>query len=285
MRDSDSSLYEIKPEEIQLFPEDRKPVQTIPFGNGRTNGVIFHDDCLKRMSDIPDQMIDFILCDPPYGTTSNKDDVPIPFDSLWEQYKRIIKPNGCIALFADGMFLADLMKSNEKWWRYNLVWDKVLTTGFLNARRMPLRRHEEICIFYNKPPTYNPQFTQGKPLHGKGTRYLTKKQVNNNYAEVKTIKDEREGSTEKYPSSILTFQKPHSSVAKHRTEKPVDLLEWLIKTYTNEGEIVLDNCMGSGSTCVAAVRTRRAFIGIEKDKDYYEVAKKRLEDENDLLAV
>lgn len=245
--------------------------------------MIANADCLYYMPLMPEKSIDLILCDLPYGTTYNKDDIRIPLDRLWEQYERLIKPNGCIALFADGMFMADLMKSNEKWWKYNLVWDKVLKTGFLNSHRMPLRQHEEICIFYNKPPTYNPQFTHGDPLHGQGKRSLSLEEVpnNKNYGAFKAIGDERKGSTEKYPSSILRFQKPHPSKALHRTEKPVELCEWLIKTYTNEGDRVLDNCMGSGSTGVAAIRNRRIFLGIEKDQGYYKTAEERLISESD----
>ena len=132
---------------------------------------LLQGDCLELMNKIPDKSIDMILCDLPYGTTKNKWDSVLPFDKMWEQYDRIIKENGCIALFADGMFMSDLMQSNKKLWRYNLVWDKELISGFLNANRMPLRSHEEICIFYKKLPTYNPQFTDGEPLHGMGTKF------------------------------------------------------------------------------------------------------------------
>ena len=238
---------------------------------------LLQGDCLELMRNIPDKSIDMILCDLPYGKTNNKEDKPLPFELLWKQYERIIKDNGCIALFGQSTFYVDLVNSNIKLFRYDLVWDKQLTSGFLNANRMPLRRHEQIAIFYKKLPTYNPQFSVGKPLHSKGTSYKDKTIKNQNYGEFHATDDNRAGSTEKYPISIISYQKPHPSIAKHRTEKPVVLLEYLIKTYTNEGDVVLDNCMGSGSTGVACVNTGRDFIGIELDENYFNIAKNRIE--------
>ncbi len=238
-------------------------------------------DCLEIMKEIPDNSIDMILCDLPYGKTQNVNDKPLPFDLLWKQYKRVIKNNGCIALFGQGTFYIDLVISNRKWFKYDLVWDKVLTSGFLNAKRMPLRQHEQVAIFYKQQPTYNPQFTEGKPLHGKGTSYKSKELKNQNYGKFNAIDDTRKGSTQKYPTSILTFPKPHPSIAKHRTQKSVKILEWLIKTYTNEGEVVLDNCMGSGTTGIACVKTNRNFIGIELDENYFNIAKNRILGGND----
>lgn len=239
---------------------------------------LLQGDCLELMKDIPDKSIDMILCDLPYGVTSNKKDITIPFDKLWKRYERIIKDNGAILLFGQGAFYVDLVNSNRKLFRYDLVWDKQLISGFLNAKRMPLRQHEQIAVFYKKLPTYNPQFTQGKPLHSKGVSYKNKEHTNQNYGEFHMTDDSRAGSTEKYPTSILSFSKPHPSIAKHRTEKPVELLEYLIKTYTNEGEIVVDNCMGSGSTGVACINTNRNFIGIELDEKYFGIAKERIEE-------
>ncbi len=239
---------------------------------------LYKGDCLEIMPSIPDKSVDMILCDLPYGTTRNKADKRLPFVPLWKQYKRIIKDNGCIVLFAQSKFYIDLVQSNSRWFRYDLVWDKVLTTGFLNAKRMPMRQHEQIAIFYKKLPTYNPQFTQGKPLHGKGTAYKDKELTNNNYGKFNALEDTRKGSTDKYPTSILQVAKPHPSVAKHNTEKPIALLEYIIKTYTNEGETVLDNCMGSGSTGVACVNTNRNFIGIELQDKIFEIANKRIGD-------
>lgn len=233
-------------------------------------------DCLDLMPEIESQSIDMILCDLPYGVTQNQSDTIIPFEPLWEQYKRIIKPNGVIALFAQGRFYVDLVNSNPKWFKYDLVWDKQLVSGFLNAKKMPLRRHEQIAIFYKQQPTYNPQFSVGQPLHSKGQAYKTKDVVNQNYGKYHSSDNERAGSCEKYPTSILPFQKPHPNKALHRTEKPIALLEYLIKTYTSSGETVLDNCMGSGSTGVACVNTQRSFIGIEIDENYFNIAKSRI---------
>ena len=239
--------------------------------------TLLQGDCLELMEDIPDKSIDLILCDLPYGTTRNSWDEVIPFDKLWAQYNRIIKDNGAILLFAQGKFYVNLVSSNMKMFRYDLVWDKELVSGFLNAKRMPLRRHEQVAVFYKHLPTYNPQFTQGKPLHSKGTAYQTKELTNNNYGDFKATDDDRAGSTEKYPTSIIKFQKPHPSVCVHPTQKPIELLEYLIKTYTNEGDTVLDNCMGSGSTGVACKNTDREFIGMELDEKYYKIACERLE--------
>lgn len=243
------------------------------------NNSLILGDCLEVMKDIADESVDMILCDLPYNLTANPNDVLIPFDKLWKQYNRIIKPNGCIALFAQGLFYIDLVNSNRKMFKYDLVWDKQLVSGFLNAKRQPLRCHEQIAIFYKKQPTYNPQFTEGKPLHSIGNPDKIGKEVKNqNYGHFVMNSDHRCGSTQKYPKSILSFQKPHPSVAKHRTEKSIPLLENLIKTYTNEGELVLDNCMGSGSTIIAAINCKRNYIGIEKDEKYYNVTKKRIEE-------
>lgn len=244
---------------------------------------LLQGDCLELMNKIPDKSIDMILCDLPYGTTKNKWDSVLPFDKMWEQYDRIIKENGCIALFADGMFMSDLMQSNKKLWRYNLVWDKELISGFLNANRMPLRSHEEICIFYKKLPAYNPQFTEGEPLHGMGTKFSQEKNKNNNYGNFDSCNNpsaKRTGDTKKYPKSIVKFPRPASCVMIHPTQKPVELLEWLIKTYTNENDFVLDNCMGSGSTGVAAVGINRNFIGMELEEKYFNIAKERIESVN-----
>lgn len=241
---------------------------------------LLHGDCIELMKNIPDKSIDMICCDLPYGVTQNQKDIVIPFDQLWSAYERIIKDNGAIVLFGQGTFYIDLVNSNRKLFRYDLVWDKQLTSGFLNAKRMPLRQHEQIAVFYKKLPIYNPQFTQGKPLHSKGKSYITKEHKNENYGDFHMTDDSRAGSTEKYPTSILSFAKPHPSVAKHRTEKSADLLSYLIKTYTNEGALVLDNCMGSGSTGIACVNTNRNFIGIELDENYFNIAKERIESLN-----
>lgn len=238
---------------------------------------IINADCLEIMPKIPGKSIDMICCDLPYELTQNKSDIKIPFEPLWKEYERIIKDNGCIALFAQGIFYVDLVNSNRKLFRYDLIWDKVLTSGFLNAKRMPLRRHEQIAIFYKKLPVYNPQFTEGEPLHGKGTAYKTKDLKNQNYGKFNATDDTRKGSTKKYPTSILRFSKPHPSVAKHRTEKSVECMEWLIKTYSNENDVILDNCSGSGGLAIACINTNRKFICIEKDYDIWKSSVERLE--------
>ena len=183
------------------------------------------------------------------------------------EYKRIIKDNGAICLFGQGRFFADLIDSNRTWYRYDYVWDKVLTTGFLNANRIPLHRHEQIGVFYKKPPTYNPQFFNGKPLHGRGTGYLKKETVNHNYGKFNNLTDKRKGTTEKYPTTILSFPKAHPSKSIHPTEKPISLLEFLIKTYTNKGDVVLDNAMGCGNTIIACINTERHYVGYEIEKE------------------
>jgi len=237
--------------------------------------TLHHRDCLDLMPQIPDGSIDMILCDLPFGVTKNKLDIIIPFDKLWPEYNRIAKKNAAIVLFAQDKFTAKLMLSNEFNHRYNLIWKKgERTSGFLNAKRMPLRNHEDICVFYRKLPTYNPQFTEGKPLHGRGVSYLAKENTNNNYGEFKQLEDSRKGSTQKYPKSILNFDRPHPPI--HPTQKPVELCEYLIKTFSNEDDLVLDNTMGVGSTCLAAKNTNRRFIGIEKERKYFDVAYNRI---------
>lgn len=244
---------------------------------------LIYGDCLVDMKNIPDKSIDCILCDLPYGQLNkgNKHaawDVVIPFKPLWEQYKRIIKDNGAIVLFAQGMFTAQLMMSNPKMWRYNLVWDKCRVTGFLNANKMPMRKHEDICVFYKKLPTYNPQMVKCLPYernHGRGK--VTRGITNNCYGKFKNATTII--SDKKYPTSIIKVPKDHDGKNYyHSTQKPIKLLEYLIKTYTNEGDLVLDNCMGSGSTGVAAVNTNRKFIGIELDENYFNIAKQRIDD-------
>lgn len=243
---------------------------------------LIHGDCLIEMQGISDKSVDMILTDLPYGTLNRGNraaqwDRQLPFDKLWQQYERVIKDNGAIILFGQGKFTAKLMQSNLKLWRYNLVWDKVLSGGFLNANRMPLRSHEDILVFYRKQPIYNPQMNEGEPPHGKGKSYKEKVLANNCYGAHRATEDVRKGSTEKFPTSILRFSKPHPSVAVHPTQKPVELLEWLIRTYTNEGDTVLDSCMGSGSTGVACKNTRRHFIGIESEENYFQIALKRMQ--------
>lgn len=235
--------------------------------------TLYCGDCLDIMKQIGDGTIDLVLCDLPYGTTQNKWDAVIPFDSLWEQYNRVAKPNAAFVLFAQGLFYVDLVNSNRANFRYDIVWDKQLKSGFLNANVMPLRVHEQIAVFYKSKPTYNPQKVKGQPTHSKGTAVFTKDVTNNNYGDYTPVENINDM---KYPSSILSYQKPHPSVSVHPTQKPVELLEYLIKTFTNEGDTVLDNTMGSGSTGVACLNTNRNFIGIELDDNYFDIAERRM---------
>ena len=238
---------------------------------------LYHGDCLEIMKDIPDNSVDMVLCDLPYGTTHNKWDIIIPFDPLWEQYNRIAKDNTPVLLFAQGLFYVDVVNSNRENFRYDIVWDKILKSGFLNANVMPLRVHEQIAVFYRSKPIYNPQKIKGQPTHSKGTAIFQKGVKNNNYGDYTPVENINDM---KYPSSIISFQKPHPSKSVHPTQKPVELLEYLIRTYTNEGDTVLDNTMGSGSTGVACVNTDRNFIGIEKDDNYFSIAEKRINEAN-----
>lgn len=238
---------------------------------------LWHGDCLELMKNIPDKSVDCIITDLPYGVTAkNKWDTIIPFEPLWQQYKRISKDNTAIILFGQDKFTAKCMLSNEKMHRYNLIWKKVLPTGFLNANRMPLREHEDIMVFYKKLPTYNPQKVKGSPCHKKGKvvgKTNDSQLKNNNYGNFKCV--ETEGDL-KFPTSVLEFAKPHPSITCHPTQKSVELLEWLVKTYSNEGDIILDSCMGSGITGIACKNLNRKFIGIELDDNYFEVAKERI---------
>ena len=225
---------------------------------------VYHGDCLELMRNIADESVDMILCDLPYGVTQNKWDVVIPPRLLWEHYNRIIKPNGAILLFGQDKFTATMMLSNPKMHRYNLIWDKQLKSGFLNAKRMPLRQHEDIMVFYKKPPVYNPIMTEGEKNHGRvGTVGKESNDVysNRSYGNYNVVKTTE--TTAKYPTSILSFPKPHPSVAQCATEKPVDLCRYLIETYSNPGDLVLDNCCGSGSTLIAAKLSKRNYIGMD----------------------
>lgn len=238
---------------------------------------LFNDNCFNIFNKLSN--IDLVICDMPYGKTHNKWDSMLNLDVVWENIHKVTKENAAVILFAQGIFYVDLVNSNKKEFRYDIVWDKVLPSGHLNARRMPLRTHEQLAVFYKKLPTYNPQMTVGKPLHSIGSKNTTQIRngsSNNNYGEFIQNND-RAGSTDKFPISIQRFPKPHPSLCIHPTAKPVELLQWLVLTFSNEGETVLDFCMGSGSTGVACVNTNRNFIGIEKDVDYFNIAKERIE--------
>jgi site-specific DNA-methyltransferase (adenine-specific)/modification methylase len=239
---------------------------------------IYLGDCLEVMKDINDKSIDMILCDLPYGTTACKWDIIIPFEPLWEQYKRIIKDNGVVVLTASQPFTSLLIMSNLKLYRYNLVWEKSKASNFLHARKQPLLAHEDICIFYKKQPTYNPQMTNGKPYSGeKRAGKLGSFSESNALGVPNPLFRRGSSDGKRFPRSVIYFKTAESEGKQfHPTQKPVALGEYLIKTYTNEGDAVLDNCCGSASFCLAAKNLNRQFIGIEKDKDYYEIACKRV---------
>lgn len=235
---------------------------------------IYNEDCLEGMKKIDDKSIDAIITDLPYGQTSrNKWDSVIPFKPLWEQYERIIKDNGAIILFANGMFTADLMQSNRKLWKYNLIWEKTQPTGFLNAKKMPLRSHEDICIFYKKLPTYNPQKTTGHPRKVSKAEHKINCKETTDYGEHGLTTYD---STERYPKSVWTFAKDIQKSALHPTQKPVALVEELIKTYTNPGDLVLDPCAGSGSHLLVAKENNRKWLGMELTDTYFKIASERM---------
>jgi DNA modification methylase len=233
-------------------------------------------NCLDEMVKIPNESIDMILCDLPYGTTQCKWDTIIPFDELWKQYERIIKPNGAIVLTATQPFTSTLVMSNIKMFRYSLVWEKSKSTGYLNSKKMPMRAHEDILVFYKNLPTYNPQKTIGVP-YDKGKANRPTEVYNEQKGEIH-VKNE-DGT--RYPRSVQYFKTAESEgKVFHPTQKPISLFEWLIKTYSNENDVILDNCIGSGTTAIAAIRTKRNYIGIEKDEIYYNITMERIEEQH-----
>lgn len=242
---------------------------------------VFEGDCLEIMKQLPDNSIDMVLCDLPYGTTQNKWDSVIPLDELWRQYERITKDNGAIVLTSQGMFTAELMVSNPKMFRYKWIWEKSKSTNFLNAKKQPLRKHEDVCVFYKKQPVYHPQMIEGEP-YDKGVR---KNQLSGSYGDFQPVHVHSEGK--RYPTDIIYFKTAESEgKVYHPTQKPVELGRYFVRTYTNPGDVVLDNTSGSGSFLVSALLEGRNFIGIEKNKnvalfkkgdiDYIDVTKHRL---------
>jgi site-specific DNA-methyltransferase (adenine-specific)/modification methylase len=226
---------------------------------------IFEGDCLDIMKYLPDSCIDMVLCDLPYGTTQNKWDSVIPLDKLWECYNRIVKKNGAIVLTSQGIFTAKLILSNEKDFKYKIVWEKSKPTNFLNAKKQPLRKHEDICVFYKYQPTYNPQMSIGKS-YSKGIR---KDQHTGSYGDFQPVLVESKDGL-RYPNDIIYFKTPESEIEGtvwHPTQKPVELGRYLIRTYSNPGDVVLDNTSGAGSFLVSALLEQRNFIGIEKNQD------------------
>lgn len=295
---SDKIVYEVKDENLALsamqVAEEKIKYQSLNGNgqNGQKNGYVLslngkkekrpindfvnkvvQGDCLEVMQSIPDKSVDMVLCDLPYGTTQNKWDSVIDLDKLWAEYDRIVKDNGAIVLTSQGIFTAKLILSNEKIFKYKITWIKSKSTNFLNAKKQPLRKHEDICIFYKKQPTYNPQMTNGE-AYDKGVR---KDQYTGSYGDFKPKHVKSNGK--RYPNDVVFYEeqslddyvyvKTAESEGKvyHPTQKPIELGRYLIKTFTNEGDIVLDNACGSGSFLLSALLENRKFIGIEKNED------------------
>ena len=237
---------------------------------------LYNGDCLVEMNKVEDKSVDLILCDLPYGSTQCSWDSIIPFDKLWEQYNRVLKDAGIVVLFSSGLFTIDLINSNRKDFKYKLIWKKNVPTGMSSAKYRPMKYYEEICVFYKKKGTYNPQM---KPREGVGKACYNYDHYcgDSNHVSYEKVK-KRYDPNWVQPSDILEFNVvPNRNGKVHPTQKPIELLEWLIKTYSNENDLVLDNTMGSGSTGVACINLNRDFIGIEMDKSYFEIAKSRIE--------
>lgn len=234
-------------------------------------GKIHKGDCLKLMYKIPTESIDMILCDLPYGTTRNKWDAVIPFEALWRHYDRVIKPNGAIVLTAAQPFSSALVMSNPKLFKYEWIWEKTVASGQLNVNKQPLRIHEVVLVFYKNQPTYNQQMEKGNPYSIK--RKVTFEGPGYN----KQTESSKENTGYRHPKSVLTVPNPRTKDG-HPTQKPVELFKYMIKTYTDEGDVVLDNCIGGGTTAVAAIETDRQFIGMELDADYVKMSRRAIEE-------
>jgi site-specific DNA-methyltransferase (adenine-specific) len=232
---------------------------------------IIEGECLEKLKLFPSSSVDMVLCDLPYGTTQNKWDSIVDLDLLWNEYNRVLKENGAVVLFSQGIFTAKLILSNSKYFKYKYVWEKSKPTNFLNAKKQPLRKHEDICVFYRKQPIYNPQMRAGKP-YNKGVR---KSQLSGSYGDFKPVEVKSNG--ERYPVDVLYFKTAESEgEVFHPTQKPIDLLRFLIRTYTKENDLVLDNTFGSGSTLVACALENRFFSGIELNKENYRFKQHKL---------
>lgn len=268
-------------EPVRMPVDVRKVDKKLPKQEFSLKNSLFEGDCLEVMKKFPSNSVDMVLCDLPYGTTQNKWDSVIDLKSLWAEYNRVVKPNGAIVLTSQGVFTAKLILSNESYFKYKVTWEKSKPTNFLNAKKQPLRKHEDICVFYRKQPTYNPQMTPGLP-YDKGVR---KDQLSGSYGDFKPKHVKSDG--ERYPTDVVYFKTAESEGRVwHPTQKPIGLAQYLIRTYTNPGDLVLDNSFGSGSFLVAAALEGRSFCGIEKNEDvhlfkrdavdYLEVAQERI---------
>ncbi|HEY9268550.1 MAG TPA: site-specific DNA-methyltransferase [Methylotenera sp.] len=241
-----------------------KPLIPVSASEPSIRNTLFEGDCLDVLSRFPDDSVDMVLCDLPYGTTQNKWDSVIDLEKLWQAYNRVVKTNGAIVLTSQGVFTAKLIISNERNFKYKLAWEKSKPTNFLNAKKQPLRKHEDVCVFYRKQPTYNPQMGEGV-AYNKGIR---KDQLSGSYGDFKPRHVKSDG--ERYPTDVIYFKTAESEGAVwHPTQKPVDLGRYLIRTYTKPGDLVLDNSFGSGSFLVAAALEGRDFCGIEKNEDVH----------------
>lgn len=237
---------------------------------------LYNGDCLAEMDKVEDKSVDLILCDLPYGSTQCSWDSIIPFDKLWEQYNRVLKDTGIVVLFSSGLFTIDLINSNRKDFKYKLIWKKNVPTGMSSAKYRPMKYYEEICVFYKKKGTYNPQM---KPREGVGKACYNYDHYcgDSNHVSYEKVK-KRYDPDWVQPSDILEFNVvPNRNGKVHPTQKPIELLEWLIKTYSNENDLVLDNTMGSGSTGVACINLNRDFIGIEMDETYFKISEQRIQ--------
>ena len=246
------------PADGRRFVPDRK------LRRDEISDALFEGDCLDILPRFPDCCVDMVLCDLPYGTTQNKWDSLIPLEPLWEQYRRVLKPNGVVVLTAQGVFTAKLILSNEAWFKYKIVWEKSKPTNFLNAKKQPLRKHEDVCVFYARQPAYHPQMSQGEP-YDKGVR---KNQLSGSYGDFMPARVKSEGA--RYPTDVVYFKTAESEGSVwHPTQKPVELGRYLVRTFTEPGALVLDNAFGSGSFLVAAVMEGRRYAGIERNQDVH----------------
>jgi site-specific DNA-methyltransferase (adenine-specific)/modification methylase len=252
----------------------RKGSGVEPASNSGVESTLFEGDCLELMPLIPDRSVHLILSDLPYGTTQNRWDSVIDLDRLWDEYRRVLTPNGVVVLTAQGVFTARLILSNEDWFKYKIVWEKSKPTNFLNARKQPLRKHEDVCVFYARPPTYNPQMSPGA-AYDKGVR---KNQLSGSYGDFQPARVRSDG--DRYPADIVYFKTAESEPERavwHPTQKPVELGRYLVRTFSNQGDLVLDNAFGSGSFLVAAALENRRFIGIERNEEVHLFKDKRID--------
>lgn len=249
-------------ESSQLTIREGRFGKTKMFTPNEMKNTLFEGDCLQIMKHFPDNSIDMVLCDLPYGTTQNKWDSVIDLNELWKEYKRVVKPNGAIVLTSQGIFTCKLILSNEKMFKYKWVWVKSKPTNFLNSKKQPLRKHEDVCVFYKKQPCYNPQMTEGAP-YDKGYR---KDQFSGSYGDFTSVHVKSDG--ERYPVDVVYFKTAESEgTVYHSTQKPISLGEYMVLTYSRPGDLILDNTCGSGSFLISAAKQDRFFCGIELNDD------------------